>query len=131
MNIVVADYYGLLDRDKLDTEVDMSTAHALRALWVAGQGNTKVSHIHHTRLQPVQQAVSVLGGQEKASAALQEAKPWLEAWDEGERQGIELARATIRSHFDEAWVKQSAAANTPDPQDAFSMALHQHLRSIR
>ena len=109
MNIVVAKYYGHVDPSQVEGQVDMSIPLALRRVWEAGANTTKVSFIHEDRLRGLQKDLDVLGGREKASAAIDAAREWLTAWDEGEAQGIAGAHATMKSYFEDAWVKQSKA----------------------
>ena len=132
MNIVLGAYYGTINRDQVKWDVDVSTPIALRTLWKAGRGNVKVSHIHPDLLSPtkVSSALHKLGGSEKASAALAEAKPWLGAWDEGEVQGRRVAESVMESIFEDAWIKASSKALTPTPQQNLNAAVSKLVRSL-
>jgi hypothetical protein len=110
--------------------VDLSRPFALRTLWLAGEGNTKVSHIHPSRLDntAVGRSLEILGGRQKASSALEESQDWLSAWDDGEAQGKRIAESVMESFFEEAWVKSSAAALEVSPSDKLEILISDLVR---
>jgi hypothetical protein len=108
MNVVLATYYGTAPAHTLGQH-DVSEPVALRKLWnLTRQGQLKVSGLHPNQ-RPVD-LLKTLGGAEQAQQKLSEARPWLKAWDEGERQGVIEAHVAMKSVYDEERLKHSAPA---------------------
>jgi len=121
VNIVLARYYGTVDPAQLPGNVDAEVPIALRRIFDAThQGGVKLSSAHINTLAEFAQEVTLLGGLDKASAALEEAHPWLRAWVEAEEQGRAVAQSVVTSHYDAARVKASEAMyeeTTEPPRD--------------
>ena len=132
MNIVLSTYYKTHDPRQVQADVDVSVPMALRRLWVRGGGNVKVSHIHRSTQAELADCIRTLGGVEKASEALEEARQWLEAWDEGERQGIKVAHAVMEGYFADSWEKASEdrGGQPSEPRDPRDIAIERLIRSV-
>lgn len=116
LNVVLATYYKTSAPGQIEDQFDISYPLALREVWKASRSGTlKVSSAGAHQFTHVADQIQLLGGFEKASRALQENSPWLQAWDDGQRQGVELARAQWVAHMERAHREKRSEA-PPEPE---------------
>ena len=100
MNIVLAAYYGDIPADKLPSNVDVSHPLALKRVWDAThQGGVKISSIATDRQAEIFGDIQLLGGMEKASQLLEEARDWLETWSDADAMGRKVAQELAWEQF--------------------------------
>ena len=97
MNQVLAAYYGTAPVEKTSAEA-ADPATTLRELFVRLDGDVSLEKVSREadRRPAVRRLVAALGTPEQAAQKLSEAQDWMQAWDDGERDGRLLAIAAMQ-----------------------------------